>query len=91
MKGKLALAVGFAAGYVLGARAGRSRYNQIKRGAEKVWETDAVQTGVEKAREFAGTRVDEVKDKAIDTASALLKSGSKTAKRAADKVSNSGS
>ncbi len=29
MKGKLALLFGFAAGYVLGAQAGRERYEQI--------------------------------------------------------------
>ena len=43
MKGKLGLVVGFGLGYVLGSRAGRARYEQIKRTADKVWHSDPVQ------------------------------------------------
>ena len=45
--------VGVAVGYVLGSRAGRERYEQIKAQAEKVWNLEPVQEQVEKAKEFA--------------------------------------
>lgn len=52
MRGKAALVVGLVAGYVLGARAGRERYEQIKAQAEKVWDQPAVQGQVEKVKAF---------------------------------------
>jgi hypothetical protein len=61
MRGKIIFVVGLATGYVLGTRAGRERYEQIKAGAQKVWNTPTVQSGVQKVQEFAGTRVDTVK------------------------------
>ncbi|MCS5720584.1 YtxH domain-containing protein [Herbiconiux sp. CPCC 203407] len=63
MRGKIVFVVGLATGYVLGTRAGRERYEQIKAGAEKVWSTPTVQAGVEKVQEFAGARVDVAKSK----------------------------
>ena len=53
MKGKVGLVIGLAAGYVLGSRAGRERYEQIKSQALKVWNLDPVQEQVEKAKDFA--------------------------------------
>ena len=50
MRGKAALVVGLVAGYVLGARAGRGRYEQIKAQAEKVWDQPIVQGQVEKVK-----------------------------------------
>ncbi|MFD2675195.1 hypothetical protein [Gulosibacter bifidus] len=47
---KFALLVGAAAGYVLGARAGRERYEQIAAQASKVWESKPVQQQVNKAQ-----------------------------------------
>lgn len=49
--GKLSFLAGAAVGYVLGARAGRKRYEQIKVGASKVWQSDPVQTRVGTATE----------------------------------------
>jgi hypothetical protein len=63
MRGKIVFVVGLATGYVLGTRAGRERYEQIKAGADKVWNTPTVQAGVEKVQEFAGARVDVAKAK----------------------------
>jgi hypothetical protein len=63
MRGKIVFVVGLATGYVLGTRAGRERYEQIKAGAEKVWSTPTVQAGVEKVQEIAGARVDVAKAK----------------------------
>lgn len=53
MKGKVGLVIGLAAGYVLGSRAGRERYEQIKAQALKVWNMDPVQDQVEKVKDFA--------------------------------------
>lgn len=52
MRGKIGIAVGLAAGYVLGSRAGRERYEQIKSGFLKLWHTDPVQKQVAKAKEL---------------------------------------
>lgn len=52
MRGKAGLIVGIAAGYVLGTRAGRERYDQIKTQWLKVWNTDPVQKQVGKVADF---------------------------------------
>jgi hypothetical protein len=44
MYGKLAVAVGFAAGYVLGSKAGRQRYEEIVAQARKVAGSETVQS-----------------------------------------------
>lgn len=41
--GKLSLLTGAAIGYVLGARAGKQRYAQIKRASNAVWTSNAVE------------------------------------------------
>lgn len=52
MRGKIGIAVGLAAGYVLGSRAGRERYEQIKSNFLKVWNTDPVQKQVGKVTDL---------------------------------------
>ena len=52
MKGKIGIVVGLTAGYVLGARAGRERYEQIKDAYLRVYNTPAVQKQVDKVGEF---------------------------------------
>jgi hypothetical protein len=44
MTGKLALAVGFAAGYVLGSKAGRERYEQLVAAGQQFWTNPTVQS-----------------------------------------------
>lgn len=61
MKGKIAFVLGAAVGYVLGTRAGRERYEQIKRGAQTVWNTPPVQRGVEMVRGAVDERAEEAK------------------------------
>ncbi|MFE0461783.1 hypothetical protein ACFW1A_21275 [Kitasatospora sp. NPDC058965] len=51
---KLSFIVGAAAGYVLGARAGRQRYEQIAAAAQKVASNPRVQDATLRARESAG-------------------------------------
>ena len=54
--GKLTFIAGMAAGYVLGARAGRQRYEQIRRTSGKVWNSGPVQKQVYNAKEVARTK-----------------------------------
>ena len=60
MRGKLIFVAGLATGYVLGSRAGRARYEQIKKNWLKVWNTDAVQDKVELVEGFAKARASEL-------------------------------
>ena len=57
---KLSLLAGAAAGYVLGARAGRERYEQIAAGAQKLWESKPVQKQASKVTAMADKYVPEV-------------------------------
>ena len=57
MKGKVGLVVGLSVGYVLGTRAGRERYEQIKTQWLKVWHLDPVQRQVVKAETFAKSAI----------------------------------
>lgn len=56
MKGKIGLVVGLGAGYVLGTRAGRERYEQIKKQWLKVWHLDPVQEQVGKVKDYVGDK-----------------------------------
>jgi hypothetical protein len=51
--GRLSLGLGFGVGYVLGARAGRARYEEIKRAAAGFMERPEVQQALETARNAA--------------------------------------
>ncbi|GAA5086730.1 hypothetical protein GCM10025760_07000 [Microbacterium yannicii] len=53
MRGKAGLVLGLAVGYVLGTRAGRQRYEQIKTQWLKVWNAEPVQAQVDKVKDFA--------------------------------------
>lgn len=66
MRGKILFVVGLGVGYVLGTRAGRERYEQIKRAAESVWNTPAVQQGVGTVKDFAASRVGDLSDTVLD-------------------------
>lgn len=64
MKAKLALLVGGATGYVLGARDGRQRYEQLKTKAETVWQDPKVREQLDRvtAKAAAGRRASESPD-----------------------------
>lgn len=70
---KLTLLAGVAVGYVLGSRAGRERYEQIKAGASRVAHNPKVQAAASKAQdavaEQAATAADLAKEKVSDAAS----------------------
>ena len=85
MRVKLALVVGAGIGYVLGARAGRQRYEQIKRAAGNLWHDPRVQRQVRQAEDFA-------KEKAPEVVGFLGETAKKAASKATGKrPSNSGS
>jgi hypothetical protein len=69
MKGKLTLLVGGAVGYVLGSRAGRERYEQIKQQAEGLWNNPKVQEKATQAQDLVKEKAPLVKEKAGDAAS----------------------
>ena len=79
MRGKIGIVVGLAAGYVLGSRAGRERYDQIKSNLLKVWNTDPVQKQVSKAKDLGKTAAlalpSAVWDGAVKVTKAATRSG----------------
>lgn len=72
MRGKILFVFGLAVGYVLGTRAGRERYEQIRAGAEKVWQDPRVQKQVSTVEGF-------VKDHAPDVAQRATTAAKKVA------------
>jgi hypothetical protein len=70
MKGKITLLVGGAVGYVLGTRAGRQRYEQIKSQARSVWASPKVQKKATQAQDYARQKAPVVKEKAAGAAAA---------------------
>lgn len=66
---KLILLAGIGIGYVLGSKAGRERYEQIRAGAKKVAENPTVQSAAAKATEQATAVAGQAKDKATEVAS----------------------
>ena len=78
MRGKLLFITGGLVGYVLGARAGRKRYEQIAAAANDLWNAKPVQR-----------RVTEVRDAALelvgDVPATLFKAGKKAVSQAAAK------
>ena len=86
MKKLLVIAAGVA-GYVLGARAGRERYEQIKDQSTKVWNSPTVQHGVDEASEVAKQAASAAGSKVADAAS---QAGSKVASAVKGDDSSSG-
>jgi hypothetical protein len=91
MKGKFLFVVGLGVGYVLGTRAGRERYEQIRKAAEDVWNQPKVQEGVGTVKEFAMSRVGDVSDAVLDGAKKLVKQVSSTQSSTTGSSGSSGS
>ncbi|MER6189495.1 YtxH domain-containing protein [Streptomyces cyaneofuscatus] len=70
MRYRLTFIAGVALGYVLGTRAGRERYEQLKKSARQFTENPAVRNAAESAahsgRDFAGKAYHSVSDKVGD-------------------------
>ena len=66
MRYKATFAMGFAAGYVLGAKAGRERYEQISRTARGLSESPTVQAAAGVVQAQAINLVDSAKHAVVD-------------------------
>lgn len=79
MRGKIGIVVGLAAGYVLGSRAGRERYEQIKSGFLKLWNTAPVQKQVGRVKDLSTSAAlalpSAIWDGAVKVTKAATKSG----------------
>ena len=68
MRSKLMFVIGLALGYVLGTRAGRERYEQLKAGAERLWTNPSVQAQVTRAEDYVRGYAPEVVERVESTA-----------------------
>ena len=75
MKSKVMFLIGLGLGYVLGTRAGRERYEQLRASAERLWTNPRVQTQVQRAEDYVRGAAPEVVER-VET----------TAKKVADQV-----
>ena len=83
MMGKLTLLAGAAIGYVLGAKAGHQRYEQIMGRATRAWSSDPVQFKVETAKEAVRTKAPMIAEK-VSAAAKLTSSKIKDKATAVD-------
>ena len=65
---KLAFLLGAGAGYVLGARAGRQKYEAMRSRAQQVWKSQPVQDKVATAKHAAETKAVPAAKDAVSTA-----------------------
>lgn len=89
MKGKILLVVGLGVGYVLGARAGRERYEEIKAKAQQLWNDPRVQKQVNQAEDFVKDKAPDVAEFLSDGAKKVVSQVSGTAKPAARRSASS--
>jgi hypothetical protein len=90
MRGKILIVTGLAVGYVLGARAGRERYEEIKRTATKFWNDPRVKQQIETVEDFAKDKAPEVVDFISDNAKKVVSQVRSTKKSGAGSSSSSG-
>ncbi len=72
MRGKILFAAGLAVGYVLGTRAGRERYEQMKRAAQGFWNDPRVQRRVDQVEDFVREKAPEVAEFVTDGAKKVV-------------------
>ena len=82
MRYRITFLTGFAVGYVAGTRAGRERYEQMKKLAQQVVNSPVVQ----QATRAAGEKASELTKVASDKAAARMPKITETAKTGASKV-----
>lgn len=91
MKGKILLVVGLGVGYVLGTRAGRERYEELKAAVQKFWNDPRVQRRVDDAEDFVKDKAPEVAEFLADGAKKVVGavSGAKSQAKSAGAKSSS--
>lgn len=62
MRFRLGVMVGFGAGYYLGTKAGRERYEELNRMIRKVKRSDAYETATDKAKAVVDLSTERAKD-----------------------------
>jgi hypothetical protein len=62
MRFRLGMVIGFGAGYYLGARAGRERYEQLNRWIDRTRNSEAYETAAEKARAVVDLAAERARD-----------------------------
>lgn len=72
MRGKILFAAGLAVGYVLGTRAGRERYEQLKNAAKGFWNDPRVQHRVDQVEDFVKEKAPEVAEFVSDGAKKVV-------------------
>ena len=73
------IVLGFAAGYLVGSKAGRKQFDRIKSAATDLWERPEVQNTVKKVDDFVAEKAPAVHDlgaAAVDSVSTSSPSGS---------------
>ncbi len=93
MKGKILFVAGLGLGYVLGTRAGRERYEQLKSSALKLWNDPRVQRQVDHAEAFVKDKAPDVAEFVTDNAKKVVSqvTGRKPAAKPATRTSGAGS
>lgn len=72
MRGKILFATGLAVGYVLGTRAGRERYEELKRVMNGFWGDPRVQRRVDQVEDFVKDKAPEVAEFVSDGAKKVV-------------------
>ena len=72
MKGKILFVAGLGLGYVLGTRAGREKYEELRTAALKVWNDPRVQKQVDAVEDFVKDKAPEVADFVSDNAKKVV-------------------
>ncbi len=72
MKSKILFVAGLGLGYLLGTRAGREKYDQLKATAQKVWNDPRVQKQVDAVEDFVKDKAPEVAEFVSDNAKSLV-------------------
>ena len=91
MRFRLGVVTGFCAGYYLGAKAGRQRYEEIQRTLDKMRASDVYETATTKVKAIVDEGVDKAKsvvDEGAEKARSLVDEGVEKAKSLADRSSN---
>ena len=83
MKGKILFVAGLGLGYVLGTRAGREKYEELRTAALKVWNDPRVQKAADSVEDFVKDKAPDVADFVSDNAKKVVAqvSGKKPATR----------